>query len=61
ALLLVFAKELYFIAYDEEVAKKSGIKVKFLNFLHIICSVKGNRGKTFDYFNAIHYSNSNTI
>ncbi|MDD3060488.1 MAG: metal ABC transporter permease [Sulfurimonas sp.] len=33
ALLLVFAKELYFIAYDEEVAKTSGIKVKFLNFL----------------------------
>lgn len=32
-LLLVFSKELYFIAYDEEVAKTSGIKVKFLNFL----------------------------
>ena len=32
-LLLLFAKELYFIAYDEEVAKTSGIKVKFLNFL----------------------------
>ena len=31
--LLFFAKELYFIAYDEEVAKTSGIKVKFLNFL----------------------------
>jgi len=31
--LLVFSKELYFIAYDEEVAKTSGIKVKFLNFL----------------------------
>ena len=31
--LLLFAKELYFIAYDEEVAKTSGIKVKFLNFL----------------------------
>jgi len=31
--LLMFAKELYFIAYDEEVAKTSGIKVKFLNFL----------------------------
>ena len=33
ALLLAFSKELYFIAYDEEVAKTSGIKVKFLNFL----------------------------
>ncbi|MBU1900764.1 metal ABC transporter permease [Patescibacteria group bacterium] len=32
-LLLAFAKELYFIAYDEEVAKTSGIKVKMLNFL----------------------------
>ena len=32
-LLLFFSKELYFIAYDEEVAKTSGIKVKFLNFL----------------------------
>jgi zinc transport system permease protein len=32
-LLLAFAKELYFIAYDEEVAKTSGIKVKVLNFL----------------------------
>ena len=32
-LLLMFAKELYFIAYDEEVAQTSGIKVKFLNFL----------------------------
>lgn len=32
-LLLAFAKELYFIAYDEEVAKTSGIKVKLLNFL----------------------------
>jgi len=32
-LLLVYSKELYFIAYDEEVAKVSGIKVKFLNFL----------------------------
>ncbi|HFB53208.1 MAG TPA: metal ABC transporter permease [Sulfurimonas autotrophica] len=31
--LLLFSKELYFIAYDEEVAKTSGIKVKFLNFL----------------------------
>jgi len=33
SLLLVFSKELYFIAYDEEVAKVSGVKVKFLNFL----------------------------
>ncbi len=33
ALLIAFSKELYFIAYDEEVAKTSGIKVKFLNFL----------------------------
>src|SRR3989339_1143207 len=31
--LLFFSIELYFIAYDEEVAKVSGIKVKFLNFL----------------------------
>ena len=31
--LLLFAKELYFIAYDEEVAKSSGIPVRFLNFL----------------------------
>jgi len=33
ALLIAFAKELYFIAYDEEVAKTSGIKVELLNFL----------------------------
>ncbi len=33
ALLVMFSKELYFISYDEEVAKTSGIKVKFLNFL----------------------------
>ena len=32
-LLLLFSKELYFIAYDEEVAKVSGIRVKSLNFL----------------------------
>ena len=32
-ILLAFSKELYFIAYDEEVAKVSGIKVKVLNFL----------------------------
>ena len=31
--LLLFSKELYFIAYDEEVAKTSGVKVKLLNFL----------------------------
>ena len=33
ALLLTYSKELYYIAYDEEVAKASGIKVKFLNYL----------------------------
>ncbi len=33
ALLLMFSKELYFIAYDEEVAQTSGIRVKLLNFL----------------------------
>ncbi|MCD6172982.1 MAG: metal ABC transporter permease, partial [Sulfurimonas sp.] len=33
SLLLVFSKEFYFIAYDEEVAKTSGVKVKLLNFL----------------------------
>ena len=33
ALLLLFSRELYFIAYDEEVAKTSGIRVRFLNFL----------------------------
>ncbi len=33
ALLLLFSRELYFIAYDEEVAKVSGIRVKLLNFL----------------------------
>jgi len=32
-LLLLFSKELYFIAYDEEVAQVSGIEVKMLNFL----------------------------
>ncbi|MFK5938864.1 MAG: metal ABC transporter permease [Sulfurimonas sp.] len=32
-LLLLFSKELYFIAYDEEVAQTSGIKVKALNYL----------------------------
>lgn len=33
SVLLLFAKEFYFIAYDEEVAKTSGIQVKLLNFL----------------------------
>lgn len=32
-ILLAYSKEFYFIAYDEEVAKVSGIKVKLLNFL----------------------------
>lgn len=32
-LLLGFSKELFFIAYDEEVARTSGIKVKLLNYL----------------------------
>lgn len=31
--LLLFSKKLYFVAFDEEVAKTSGIKVDFLNFL----------------------------
>lgn len=33
SILLLFVKEFYFIAYDEEVAKTSGIQVKLLNFL----------------------------
>ena len=33
SILLVFSKELYFIAYDEEVAQVSGIRVKLLYFL----------------------------
>ena len=33
ALLLGFYKELYFIAFDEEVAQTSGVPVKALNFL----------------------------
>ncbi len=33
ALLLAYSKELYFIAYDEEVAQTSGIQVKLLNFI----------------------------
>ncbi len=33
SILLAFSKEFYFIAYDEEVAKTSGIRVKLLNFL----------------------------
>ena len=32
-MLLIYSKELYFIAYDEEVAQTSGIRVKMLNFL----------------------------
>ncbi len=32
-LLLSFSKELYFVAYDEEVAQTNGIQVRFLNFL----------------------------
>jgi zinc transport system permease protein len=32
-LLLVFFKELYFIAFDEEVARASGISVTLLNFM----------------------------
>jgi len=32
-LLGLFYKELYFIAYDEEVARTSGVKVELLNFL----------------------------
>ena len=33
AVLVVFFKELYFIAFDEEVARASGIRVRMLNFL----------------------------
>jgi len=33
SLLAAFYRELYFIAYDEEVARTSGIKVDLLNFL----------------------------
>ncbi len=33
AILLAFSKEFYFIAYDEEVAQTSGVRVKLLNFL----------------------------
>jgi len=32
-LLLAYSRELYFVAYDEELAKTSGMKVKFLNYL----------------------------
>jgi len=32
-LLLVYSRELYFVAYDEEVAKTSGLRVVFLNYL----------------------------
>lgn len=34
-LLITFSKEFYFIAFDEEVAKTSGIKVRLLNYLLI--------------------------
>ncbi|MDD4882891.1 metal ABC transporter permease [Sulfuricurvum sp.] len=33
ALLLIFFKELYFIAFDEEVARAGGIRVTLLNFM----------------------------
>ena len=33
ALLLIFFKELYFIAFDEEVARAGGIRVTMLNFM----------------------------
>lgn len=33
ALLILFFKELYFIAFDEEVARTSGIRVALLNFM----------------------------
>ena len=33
ALLILFFKELYFIAFDEEVARVSGIRVALLNFM----------------------------
>lgn len=33
ASILLFSRELYFIAFDEEVAKVSGIRVNLLNFL----------------------------
>lgn len=32
AFLLAFSRQLFFIAYDEEVAQTSGVKVKLLNF-----------------------------
>lgn len=32
-LMMVFFKELYFVAFDEEVARASGISVTFLNFM----------------------------
>ena len=34
-LLLVFSREFYFIAYDEEVAQTSGIRVRLLNYLFV--------------------------
>lgn len=33
SILLAFSKEFYFLSYDEEVAKVSGIRVKLLNFV----------------------------
>lgn len=33
ALILIFFKELYFIAFDEEIARTSGLKVTLLNFM----------------------------
>ena len=38
-LLFVFSKHFYFIAFDEEVAQTSGIKI---NFLKVINSIKIN-------------------
>jgi zinc transport system permease protein len=37
-LLLLYSKELYFIAYDEEVAQTSGLRVVFLNYLLVSVS-----------------------
>jgi zinc transport system permease protein len=32
-ILLIFSRDFYFISYDEEIAKVSGVKVKLLNYL----------------------------
>jgi zinc transport system permease protein len=32
-ILLIFSRDFYFISYDEEIAKASGVKVKLLNYL----------------------------